>query len=60
MFDLNWEELGYVTDSCPEEVNFCICRVPGHMAADYSLSWNRRSSLLRSDTSDAPVRQPSP
>ena len=49
-----------MTDSFPEEVHCCICRVPaGHMAGDCSFSWNRRSSLLRSDTSDTPVQQPS-
>lgn len=48
-----------MTDSCPEEVNCCICHVARHMAADFSFSWNRRSSLLRSDTSDTPEQQPS-
>ena len=48
-----------MNDSCPEEVNCCICHIARHMAADCSFSWNRRSSLLRSDTSDTPEQQPS-
>ena len=48
-----------MTDSCPEEVNCYICHIARHMAADCSFSWNRRSSLLRSDTSDTPEQQPS-
>lgn len=58
-FCFHCEELGHMTDSCPEEVNCCICHVARHMAADCSFSWNRRSSLLRSDTSDTPEQQPS-
>ena len=48
-----------MTDSCPEEVHCCICRVTGHMAADCSYSWNCRSSVLRSDNSDTHLKQPS-
>ena len=51
IFCFNCEELGYMTDSCPEEVQCCICRVTGHMEADCSFSFNRRSSRLLSDTS---------
>ena len=48
-----------MTDSCPDEFHCCICRVTGHMAADYPYSWNRRSSVLRSDNSDTHLQQPS-
>ena len=37
----------------------CICRVTGHMAADCSYSWNRRSSILRPEASDSPLQHPS-
>ena len=46
-----------MTDSCPEKVHCCICRVTGHMAAVFLYSCNRRSSVLRSDTFDTPLQQ---
>ena len=36
IFCFKCEELGHMTDSRSEEVNCCIYRVPGHMAADCS------------------------
>ena len=59
IFCFNCEELGHMTDSCPDEIHCCICRVTGHMAADCPYSWNRRSSVLRSDNSDTHLQQPS-
>ena len=60
IFYFNCEELEHMTDCCPEEVQCCVCRVADQTAADCSFSRNRRSSLLRSDTSDMPaVQQPS-
>ena len=50
MFCFNREELEHMTGSVPEAINCCICRVVGHMAADCLYSWNRRSSLLRSES----------
>ena len=55
IFCFNCEELGHMTDSCPKEFHCCICLVSDHMRADCSFSWNRRSLLLRSDTSDTPA-----
>ena len=48
-----------MTDSCPDEIHCCVCRVTGHMAADCPYSWNRRSPVLRSDNSDTHLQQPS-
>ena len=33
IFCFHYEELGHMTDSCPEEVNCCICHIARHMAA---------------------------
>ena len=60
IFCFNCEELGHMSDSCPEEVYCCICQVTGHMVADCPYSWNRRSSILRPEASDTPLQQPSP
>ena len=38
IFCFHCEKLGHMTDSCPEEVNCCICHVARHMAADCSFS----------------------
>ena len=59
IFCFNCEELGHMTDSCPDEIHGCTCRVTGHMAADCPYSWNRRSSVLRSDNSDTHLQQSS-
>jgi len=57
IFCFNCEELGHMTESYPGEVHCCVCSVTGHMAADCSDLWNRRSSVLRSDTSNALLQQ---